>query len=96
MRRAKFDPVSWRLWLRDVARPGVQGYMPSPAEIEERRVLLEELQDRGLPDALITSVMVEDTPTLEVLRRMLRRYGVQETWRRVKPFIVDEEDADGD
>jgi hypothetical protein len=83
------DHTSWMLWRKAVGQPGNLAYLPDPDEIEARKAILHELQGRGLPDILITSVMVDDTPTLVVLRRMLRLYGVAETWRRCRIFIEE-------
>lgn len=90
MDKEEDERVSWRLYYMELHSPGVRGFIPSPAEIEDRKSALRGFRALGLPEALVESVMMEDTPTIPVVWRMVRRYGVAETWRRCRIFIEED------
>lgn len=77
----------WLLYEDEV--DGFRGYLPDPDEVDERLELLRYLQGLGLHRRIIGSTMIHGTPTLEVLLRMVARHGVEETHRRLEPFIEE-------
>lgn len=68
--------------------PDQGAYLPSPDQIEIRKAMLAELRSYEFNERFICSIMQHDTPTIEVVRRMVQRYGPEETWRRCKHFLA--------
>lgn len=66
-------------------------YMPSPTIIEERKALLKELRGYGFNERFICSIMQHDTPTIEVVRASVEKYGPSKTWRRYRNFLASTE-----
>lgn len=86
--------MEWWLFFRDAVR-GERPYLPSPTDIARRTVDLRWLQTCGFRRAFIVNVMELDNPSLERVRQMVARYGVEETYRRCEPFLEPTE-YDGD
>lgn len=82
------DEETWRSYEEEAASFH-EHYLPNPDELSDRIALLHKLQNLGLHPKLIGSVMVYDTPTVEVVLRAVARYGPAETWRRYQHFIEE-------
>jgi hypothetical protein len=77
-------------YRRAVARREGKGmpFFPSPEEVRNRIAMLTELRELGFNELFITSVMAHDTPNIDVVRRMVARYGAAETYRRCRDFLA--------
>jgi len=73
------------------ATPDRGAFLPSPWEIEERKVIMHWLRGHGFNNHFVTSVMCHDTPNIDKVRVMVARYGPAETWRRCCQFLADTE-----
>lgn len=81
------DDEMWAEYYREAK--GFRGYLPNPDELQARIELLHKLQMLGLTWKVIGSIMMYDSPCLEVVLRMVRRHGAKETCRRCEPFCEE-------
>jgi hypothetical protein len=86
---------AWEVYHRDKALldaglpiPGFGAYLPNPDEIRQRAADVRWLQAMGFDDYFSDSVMMHGSPQMWVVRRMVARYGVEETYRRCEPFLA--------
>lgn len=82
----------WVLWYATELRHGGirrgrSMYLPSPAEIEARKVDVHMLVKLGFDSAFVASVMQYDMPHIDRVKRLLKLYGPEETYRRCQPFL---------
>ena len=75
----------------EAERRGRRVYVPSPAEIESRKVDTRWLYSLGFPACFVASVMEHDSPNIERVRTLVARHGVEETLRRCRSFLVGSE-----
>jgi len=88
------DKDSWKLYKETIERHKQPGrntadfgaYIPSPAEIEQRKKDLKQLEAWGFSDTFISNVMRHDCPVMCRVRQMYNRYGVSETEAKCAPF----------
>jgi len=66
-------------------------YLPSPGDIEQRITDLRWLQEQGFNQRFIASVLQFDTPTLDVVVKMVKRHGPFETYKRLRIFLAPTE-----
>ena len=86
----------WMQWFAaqarfQVVRRGRTPYLPSPAEIKLRGLQVRWLEQCGFRRSFIVNVMEYDNPEFERIVRMVRRHGVEETYRRCKEFLFPTE-----
>lgn len=62
-------------------------YEPTEAEISERRDILDWLQSCGFSNRFIASIMQFDCPGIDLVSKLVRKYGVTETIRRLEPML---------
>jgi len=62
----------------------------TPEEIEQRRLDEDWMRFNRFPDKLRDSIMHNDQPIMEVVRRMAERYGVDDAKRRLTRFLFEE------
>jgi hypothetical protein len=96
LRELDTDQSDWmayysELWLFQKTNKSKVLYLPSPAEIEWRCHELRWLESCGFCRAFIVNVMEYDNPEFERIVRMVRRHGVEETYRRCKEFLFPTE-----
>jgi hypothetical protein len=66
-------------------------YLPSPQDIEKRKSELLWLQQCGFNSRFIASVMQFEMPRLAKVRKMVDRWGADETYNRLLPFLSETE-----
>lgn len=83
---ARYREDSWEAWhyARDSAEAG---YIPSPAEIDKQLARMKWLEYLGFNEVFISSVMIHDTPSFALVCEMVRKHGVDETYRRCRWFL---------
>ena len=101
MKRDKFaeldgDAHDWatywaELWLhqREVQRR--TPYLPSPSDIPNRCKDILWLERNKFPRKFIVNVMEYENPSIDRVRQMVERHGVNETYQRCKHFLLETE-----
>lgn len=94
----RYEEGSWDEWERTVTAHarGMEtqdkhAYLPSPAEIEQRKSMLLWLQCQGFKQRFINAVMRFDHPGYDFVCRMVERHGPRETERRLEEFLPQTE-----
>ena len=62
-------------------------YLPSPDEIRNRAKILTWMQDQKWNDSFITSVMIYDSPSIELVWKMVNRHGSKEARKKLMEFF---------
>jgi len=62
-------------------------FLPDPDEVRARIGQMRWLAELGFDDRFMCSVMQYECPTIHLVRRMVKRYGVTETIRRLEPML---------
>lgn len=64
-----------------------KSYSPTPNEIRTRAKILLWMQDQGWNDDFITSVMIYDSPEIEVVWKMVSKYGAAIAYKKLMEFF---------
>lgn len=68
--------------------PSGPEYLPTPAEIRERRAMCDWLREHGFIDPMWgCCIMIYESPSFELVQRMVRRYGEDEARERLRDFL---------
>lgn len=93
---AQYEESSWDQWERTLhghrSRTFIQdinSFLPSPEEIEERKVMLRWLMSHRFDQHFIGCVMQLEHPGYALVRKLVDKHGAQETLRRLEPFMPD-------
>ena len=62
-------------------------YSPSPDEIRNRAKVLIWMQEQDWNDDFITSVMIYDSPAIEVVWRMVEQHGPKLAYEKLMGFF---------
>ena len=62
-------------------------YLPSPDEIRDRANILLWMQEQNWSDDFITSVMIYDSPEIELVWRMVDKYGPEVAYKKMMEFL---------
>jgi len=94
----RYEEGSWDAWESTIlahkyktSREDFKAFLPSPHEIEERKAMLLWLQMKSFSDRFICSVMQHDHPGIGLVMRFVKKYGPEETERRLEPFLPETE-----
>ena len=62
-------------------------YTPSPREVRKRIGMMRWMEALGFDDRFVCSVMHHECPSIVTVRRFVKKYGVEDTKRRLYPMI---------
>lgn len=62
-------------------------YLPSAEEIRQRSEFTREMRDLGWPQAVITSIMIHNMPTIDTARSLIKQRGPQLALLRISHMI---------
>jgi len=62
-------------------------YIPDPDELQQRLEDLAWLKHHNFSDELQDSIMIQDCPVMETVRRLADIHGIPETKRRLRKFL---------
>lgn len=62
-------------------------YLPTPDEIRNRAKILIWMQEQKWDDNFITSVMIYDSPAIEVVWRMVKQHGPKLAYEKLMGFF---------
>jgi len=65
----------------------VEIYNPSPDEIRNRAKILLWMQEQKWDDNFITSIMIYDSPEIEVVWKMVDKYGPKIAYEKLIGFF---------
>ena len=91
----RLDESGWEQYfqtLLDFAEDGREcedfgSYTPSPKEIRRRIGMMRWLEALGFDDRFVCSVMYYGSPSIEMVRKFVKKYGIAETKRRLGPMV---------
>ena len=85
-----YNREEWDAWDRELVDPrqGPTNFIPSPLELIVRREMQKYMAQHGFPTDLIRSVMMEDQPEFWLVVKLHKKYGVEEAYERLRPFII--------
>lgn len=93
-----YEEGSWDAWesiltahRNRMSKDDLHAYLPSPREIEDRKVMLRWLQAHKFPRRFISAVMMFDHPGIELVRAMVAKHGAKETLKRLDPLLPETE-----
>ncbi|QEG39397.1 hypothetical protein [Roseimaritima ulvae] len=93
---AQYEEGSWDQWETTLtglhSRTFVEdrnAFLPSPEEIEERKMMLRWLQSQRFGQHFIGCVMQLDHPGYRLVRKLVSKHGVREAVQRLEPFMPD-------
>ena len=66
-------------------------YVPSPRVIAQRAKDVRWLKSLGFNSRFICSVIQHNMPCVKVVEKMIQKYGTEETFYRLLPFLSDTE-----
>lgn len=97
LRQAFYGADSWasyRRTLANIANPdkGYEdrgAYLPNPRVLRERVAQLNWLKAMGFEPNFIHSIMRHDCPSFQLVKRLVKRYGVAETKDKLRPMLDD-------
>lgn len=102
--RIHHDEDAWMAYRWERTAKGSKGknkvkvdkaaYLPNPDEIKLRGLQVRWLTELGFNNIFIESCMRWDSPRIEVVEKMVAKHGVEETYRRCRPFLVSNERGD--
>ena len=64
-----------------------KSYSPTPNEIRTRAKVLLWMQEQKWDDNFITSVMIYDSPEIEVVWKMVEKYGAAIAYEKLMGFF---------
>ncbi len=65
-------------------------WIPTPSEIRERCAQLQWLRTHGFHvEPWSSAIMIYETPSLPLVQAMVARYGIDETRRRLRPYLQE-------
>ena len=93
-----YEEDSWDLWEETLishknrmTREDLNAYLPSPQEIEDRKESIGWLRHQGFDSSFICGVMSFEHPGINRVKEMVRKYGPEATYEKLKPFLIKTE-----
>jgi hypothetical protein len=71
-----------------MARSPSPAYLPSPNEVLCRAARVRFLRNNGFDEVMMRAVMVDESPNINLVRRMVFLHGPREAHRRLAQFVT--------